>query len=45
MMTTISEQRRDIFAYCCKNIPLNLVALKYKFIFFIMKTFGISQGK
>lgn len=42
MSAIVSEQRRDIFAYCCKNIPLKFVPLKYKFMFFIIKTLGIS---
>lgn len=34
---TIKNNDRDTFIYCCKNIPLKLIPLKYKFIFFIMR--------
>jgi hypothetical protein len=34
---TTKQNRKDVFSYCCKNIPLKLIPLKYRFIFFIMK--------
>ncbi len=39
MMATVSEKRRDAFVYCCKNIPLKFIPLKYRFMFSVMKTF------
>ena len=35
---TIKNNNKDVFAYCCKRIPTKLIPLKYKLIFFIMKT-------
>ena len=36
VIKTVSDKRRDVFVYCCKNIPLRFIPLKYKFMFFIM---------
>ncbi len=34
---TIRNNDKNTFVYCCKNIPLRLIPLKYKFIFFMMR--------